>query len=117
MLSNPNISPSASINRWIVAILTFHFDLIHILAPTMDLMDSQDDPGKMEIMKTEMTKKASQTGLTNFMDSYIRLMSSTFAPYQHLIPFPFLSPISQHSPRQQISVRRTLLCLTPPTPT
>jgi hypothetical protein len=30
MLSNPDISPSASINRWIVAILTFHFDLIHV---------------------------------------------------------------------------------------
>jgi hypothetical protein len=30
MLSNLDISPSASINRWIVAILTFHFDLVHI---------------------------------------------------------------------------------------
>jgi hypothetical protein len=30
MLSNPDISPSASINQWIVAILTFHFDLIHV---------------------------------------------------------------------------------------
>jgi hypothetical protein len=30
MLSNPDVSPSASINQWIVAILTFHFDLIHI---------------------------------------------------------------------------------------
>jgi hypothetical protein len=30
MLSNSDISPSASINRWIVAILTFHFDLIHV---------------------------------------------------------------------------------------
>jgi hypothetical protein len=30
MLSNPDISPSASINWWIVAILTFHFDLVHI---------------------------------------------------------------------------------------
>jgi hypothetical protein len=30
MLSNPDISPSASINRWIVTILTFHFDLIHV---------------------------------------------------------------------------------------
>jgi hypothetical protein len=30
MLSNPDISPSASINQWIVAILTFHFDLVHI---------------------------------------------------------------------------------------
>jgi hypothetical protein len=30
MLSNPDISPSASINRWIFAILTFHFDLVHV---------------------------------------------------------------------------------------
>jgi hypothetical protein len=30
MLSNPDISPSTSINRWIVAILIFHFDLVHI---------------------------------------------------------------------------------------
>ena len=30
MLSNPDISPSASINRWILAILTFHFTLVHI---------------------------------------------------------------------------------------
>jgi hypothetical protein len=30
MLSNPDISPSASINQWIVTILTFHFDLVHI---------------------------------------------------------------------------------------
>jgi hypothetical protein len=30
MLSNPDISPSASINWWIVAILTFHFDAVHV---------------------------------------------------------------------------------------
>jgi hypothetical protein len=30
MLSNPDISPSASINRWIVTILTSHFDLVHV---------------------------------------------------------------------------------------
>jgi hypothetical protein len=30
MLSNPDISPSASINWWIVTILTFHFDLVHV---------------------------------------------------------------------------------------
>ena len=27
MLNNPDIAPSASINRWIVSILTFHFEL------------------------------------------------------------------------------------------
>jgi hypothetical protein len=30
MLANPDIAPSASINRWIVAILTFHFTLVHV---------------------------------------------------------------------------------------
>ena len=30
MLSNPDLAPSASINRWIVSILLFHFTLIHI---------------------------------------------------------------------------------------
>jgi hypothetical protein len=31
MLANPDISPSASINQWIVTILTFHFDLVHVV--------------------------------------------------------------------------------------
>src|SRR5271155_2994337 len=30
MLKNPDIAPSASINRWIVSILMFHFDLVHV---------------------------------------------------------------------------------------
>jgi hypothetical protein len=30
MLANPDIAPSASINRWILSILMFHFDLVHV---------------------------------------------------------------------------------------
>jgi len=30
MLLNPDIQPSASINRWILSILTFHFTLVHV---------------------------------------------------------------------------------------
>ena len=30
MLNNPDMAPSASINRWIVSILTFHFELVHV---------------------------------------------------------------------------------------
>jgi hypothetical protein len=72
----------------------------------MDPMDSQDDPGKLEMKKTKMMKKTLWIALITFMDSYIRLMSSTFTSCQSLIPFPFLSPVFQLSPRQQISVRR-----------
>lgn len=30
MLANPDVAPSASMNRWILAILMFHFTLIHV---------------------------------------------------------------------------------------
>ena len=30
MLANPDLQPSASINRWIMGILTFHFELVHV---------------------------------------------------------------------------------------
>src|ERR1700734_4510736 len=30
MLSHPDIAPSASINRWILSILMFHFTLVHV---------------------------------------------------------------------------------------
>ena len=30
MLANADLEPSASINRWILAILTFHFTLVHV---------------------------------------------------------------------------------------
>src|ERR1700679_1954637 len=30
MLSNPHITPTATLNRWIVSILTFHFTLVHV---------------------------------------------------------------------------------------
>nr|VWP00813.1 Uncharacterized protein [Ganoderma boninense] len=30
MLANPDLQPSAAINRWIMGILTFHFELVHI---------------------------------------------------------------------------------------
>ena len=30
MLNNPDIDPSATINRWILSILTFHFTLVHV---------------------------------------------------------------------------------------
>lgn len=30
MLTHPDINPSASMNRWILAILTFHFELVHV---------------------------------------------------------------------------------------
>ena len=30
MLVNPDLTPSASMNRWIISILLFHFTLIHV---------------------------------------------------------------------------------------
>ena len=57
MLNNPNIALSASLNRWIVSILTFHFELHHVpgkqhgpdglsrrLHQTGDLSEEEEDP-------------------------------------------------------------------------
>ena len=57
MLSNPNIQPSASINRWIAAILLFDFKLVHVPAdkhkgpdglsrhePALEDDEEDDDP-------------------------------------------------------------------------
>ncbi len=30
MLKNPNITPSAAVNQWIISILFFHFVLVHV---------------------------------------------------------------------------------------
>ena len=30
MLDNPDLSPNASMNRWIIAICMFHFELVHV---------------------------------------------------------------------------------------
>ena len=30
MLQNPDIQPSASMNHWIMGILMFHFELVHV---------------------------------------------------------------------------------------
>jgi hypothetical protein len=56
MLNNPDTAPSASINRWIVSILAFHFELRHIPGkihgpdglsrrpPQPDDLDDDEDP-------------------------------------------------------------------------
>ena len=57
MLNNPDIAPSASINCWIVSILTFHFELRHVPGKQHgpdglsrrppqpgDLLEEEDDP-------------------------------------------------------------------------
>jgi hypothetical protein len=54
MLTNPDISPSASINRWIVAILTFHFDLMHVVGTHHGPDGLSRRLVKMEMMKKKM---------------------------------------------------------------
>jgi hypothetical protein len=57
MLNNPDTAPSASLNRWIVSILTFHFELRHVPGKQHgpdglsrrppqpgDLSDEEEDP-------------------------------------------------------------------------
>jgi hypothetical protein len=117
MLSNPDISPSASINWWIVAILTFHFDLVHV--PGI-----HHGPDGLSRRPQEVGDDENQDDEEDFaywidqLHGFLHQINVIDTPpRQPLIPFPFLSPISQLSPRQQISVRRTLAHSAPLTPT
>jgi hypothetical protein len=68
MLAHPDILPSASINQWILAILTFHFTLVHVKGKThtpMDFRDDLDNPATKS--KTKMMD--SKIGLTPSMAS------------------------------------------------
>ena len=64
MLNNPDIVPSASVNRWIVLILTFHFELRHVPGkmhgpdgllrqPPQPDDDSGDDKSNSEVEEFE----------------------------------------------------------------
>jgi hypothetical protein len=83
MLSDPDISPSTSTNRWIVTILTFYFDLIHV-------------PGTHH-GPNRLSRRSWQDG-----DKEDRDDEEDFVNWMHqinvinihlLIPFPFFSPI------------------------
>jgi len=88
MLSNPDIQPSASINRWILSILTFHFTLVHIkgtLHGPDRLSRCPPQPGDLE--EEEMT---SRIGLIAYMDSYMW--------YTIYFPLPRLTVSPPHPP-------------------
>src|ERR1700761_1356784 len=64
MLNNPDIAPSASINRWIVSIMAFHFELRHVPGkahgpdglsrrPPQPDDDSDDEEGEEEAEEFE----------------------------------------------------------------
>ena len=56
MLANPDIQPSASINHWIVAILTFHFELVHVKGTfysSDSLSQRPRQPGDPELVDDE----------------------------------------------------------------
>jgi hypothetical protein len=69
MLANPDLNPSAAINRWILAILTFHFELIPIPGTSHgpDGMSHQvPQPGDEELESSE--------DFDNWIDNLYRFM-------------------------------------------
>jgi RNase H-like domain found in reverse transcriptase len=72
MLQNPDISPSASMNRWILAILMFHFTLVHVPGThhTPDRLSRwKPQPGDKE--EPEDNFEDWNHGSTTLTDSYI----------------------------------------------
>ena len=68
MLANPDLAPSASMNRWIVSILLFHFTLIHVPGTRHGPDDHNNLPMKRE---NPRRIRISTIGLTKSMGSCI----------------------------------------------
>jgi hypothetical protein len=55
MLANPDIAPSASINRWILSILMFHFDLDHVPGATVQMASRAESHNQAINLNPAMT--------------------------------------------------------------
>jgi Na+-driven multidrug efflux pump len=89
MLWNPDISPSASINRWILAILMFYFTLVHIPG-------THHTPNGLSRQNINQVAKKSQKtilkiGSTTLIDFLIfsthTLLSTTTLPQLHQLHY------------------------------
>ena len=84
MLANPDIAPSASINRWILGILMFHFTLVHVPGTHHGpdgLSRRRPQPGDEEEPEEEENDFADWIDQVN---SFIHFIN-TPPYYQHLI--------------------------------
>jgi len=67
MLANPDLNPGASINRWILSILTFHFVLIHVPGTMHGLTVCPDADRNRATNQNQMT--TSMIGSITYTDS------------------------------------------------
>ena len=70
MLVNPNLTPSASINRWIISNLLFHFILVHVPSTRHGPDGLSQCPNNLPMkMENPWKTRSSMIGLTRSMGS------------------------------------------------
>jgi len=76
MLNNPDTAPSASINRWIVSILTFHFELQHVPGKQHGLDGLSRRPPQPEDTETAEDVEAFNDWVDNLY-GFVHIINST----------------------------------------
>ncbi len=71
MLKNPDIAPSAAVNRWIIGILSFHFVLVHVPG-------TRHGP-RRSITKTSSRRRSATTedGMDDFLHTHYGLLQTS----------------------------------------
>lgn len=94
MLQNPDIAPSASINRWILAILTFQFELVHVPGT------HHGADGLSRRPKQPGDEERDENQLDDDFDDWI----DNLYGFLHLInPSPYLSQTSKKTARRSVA--------------
>jgi hypothetical protein len=99
MLSNPDLSPEASINHWILLILTFHFILVHV-SGTMHGPDDEDFDDWIDDLYGFMHMINTPPHLTPRISPSLYqtlLISSLFPHLIHHLPMPMYLDYSRRS--------------------
>ena len=100
MLNNPDIQPGTAVNRWIVGIKLFHFDLIHVLGKLHDALDSLSYHA--QLLMDPIADKDLDDWLDRTMGFAVVLMNSTLPWSRHfqcspVLPSSLLAPYSAYS--------------------
>jgi hypothetical protein len=122
MLNNPDIAPSASVNQWIVSILTFHFELQHVPGkshgpdglsqrPPQPDDDSDDDKSNEEAEEFEDWID-NLYGFTHMINNPIRVPKSEqlvhILTLEQTLSHPYVAPNPQiNEPNYDIIPRGT----------
>ena len=103
MLANPDIQPTASINCWIVSILTFHFTLVHVKGTHHGPDGLSRRPPQPDDVPDN-----SDNEFEDWIDRLHGFIHQINAPYKSISPYPQVSTLAATTDISKEDIRTPL---------